>query len=203
MNNLRRRPRPLRLTPDVRSRLLLVALSMTFLLPAIWSQAQAVHDPSLREQPKSTAAEYVGSRTCAGCHQDIYRRYQQTGMGRSMSLVSQEWLKTQQTSGSVADKKNQVQFDVYPRDGKLYRASTNRVPTDQRFFLTPTKWNGSSEPERMVLGDWSGAAGPLPGPAFFYPRAMEPSPDMSSATRFQSADLPACIGATVDAAASR
>ena len=198
MNNLRRRPRPLRLTRDVRSRLLLVALSMIFLLPAIWSQAQAVHDPSLREQPKSTAAEYVGSRKCAGCHQDIYRRYQQTGMGRSMSLVSQAWLKTQQTSGSVADKKNQVQFDVYPRDGKLYQSEYQSGPDGPEVF------RDTHEVEWIIGAGENGFGGLVrrgdylfQAPLSFYSKAgqWELSPGYEFGNYgFNRPILPACIG---------
>src|SRR5256885_14264837 len=51
-------------------------------------------------QPKAMASEHVGSLACAECHKQIYNKYSQTGMGRSMSLVTPEILKAQPTSGS-------------------------------------------------------------------------------------------------------
>src|SRR5215472_7472962 len=49
-------------------------------------------------------AGYAGSEACAGCHQDIYRKYLQTAMGRSIVEASPGWLKTQITTASLEDK---------------------------------------------------------------------------------------------------
>ncbi|MBV8551641.1 MAG: hypothetical protein JOY54_10095 [Acidobacteriaceae bacterium] len=50
-----------------------------FLLSAVGLLALAAPDP----------AGYVGSKTCFGCHQDIYRSFTQTDMGHSMRLLSE------------------------------------------------------------------------------------------------------------------
>jgi len=71
---------------------------------------------------------------CAGCHKEIYRTYLQTSMGRSMSQVSPEWLKTQRPSGSVDDKNNRAQFEVYARDGKLYQSEYQSGSDGQEVF---------------------------------------------------------------------
>jgi hypothetical protein len=51
-----------------------------------------------------------------------------------MTQVSPEWLKAQQPSGSVDDKNNRVQFDVYAPDGKLYQSEYQSGPDGQEVF---------------------------------------------------------------------
>jgi len=68
------------------------------------------------------ASEYVGSTACAECHKEIYSKYAQTGMGRSMARVTTETLQAQPTSGSIEDKNTGLHFDVYARDGKLFQS---------------------------------------------------------------------------------
>jgi len=77
-------------------------------------------DNSQKKGP-SHADQYVGSQACATCHKEIYAKYLQTGMGRSVVQVTPEWLRGQPTSGSVEDKNNQLQFESYAQDGKLYQ----------------------------------------------------------------------------------
>jgi hypothetical protein len=55
-------------------------------------------------------------------------------MGRSMTQVSPEWLRMQRPSGSVEDKNNRVQFDVYAREGKLYQSEYQSGPDGQEVF---------------------------------------------------------------------
>lgn len=69
-----------------------------------------------------TASEYVGSSACAACHQEIYKNYSRTGMGRSMSLVTPEFLKAWPSSGSVDDTNAGLRFDVYARDGHMFQS---------------------------------------------------------------------------------
>jgi hypothetical protein len=78
--------------------------------------AQSSHTAS------QTASEYVGSSACATCHQEIYKNYSRTGMGRSMSLVTSEFLKTWPSSGSVDDANSGLHFDVYARDGRMFQS---------------------------------------------------------------------------------
>jgi hypothetical protein len=87
-----------------------------------------------RGQSKSPAGEYVGSAACAACHEEIYRKYLQTGMGRSTSQISPDWLKGQPTSASVEDKNNQLQFEVYAQDGKLYQTEHQSGSDGQEVF---------------------------------------------------------------------
>src|ERR1041385_2814132 len=83
---------------------------------------------------KSQDGEYVGSQVCAKCHKEIYAKYLETGMGRSMVQVTPEWLKGHRASGSVEDKNNQLQFEVYTRDGKLYQSEHQLGSGGQEIF---------------------------------------------------------------------
>ncbi len=51
-----------------------------------------------------------------------------------MTQVTAEWQKSQHTSGSVEDKNNQLQFEVYVRDGKLYQSEHQSGPDGQEIF---------------------------------------------------------------------
>jgi hypothetical protein len=108
------------------------SLATISLLGLAWVGAQATE--SSPEQSKSPASEYVGSRACAECHKEIYKTYLQTAMGRSMSQVSPEWLRNRTTSGSVRDKNNQLQFEVYIQDGKLYQTEHQTGSDGQEAF---------------------------------------------------------------------
>ncbi len=55
---------------------------------------------------------YVGSKVCAGCHQNVYDQYMKTDMGRSMSEVAPSELKKIPTSITIFDKKLDRYFQV-------------------------------------------------------------------------------------------
>jgi transcriptional activator len=79
--------------------------------------------PAARTLPRaSTNSGYVGSQACARCHRAIFDRYSRTGMGRSMSAVTPEFLKTVPGSASVFDQKLNRHFDVTVHDGILYQS---------------------------------------------------------------------------------
>jgi len=87
-----------------------------------------------QKKSPASADQYVGSQACATCHRDIYAKYLQTGMGRSMVQITPEWLKGQRTSGSVEDKNNQLQFESYAQDGKLYQSEHQSGSDGQEIF---------------------------------------------------------------------
>ncbi|MDE3178621.1 MAG: hypothetical protein KGM47_03090, partial [Acidobacteriota bacterium] len=61
---------------------------------------------------------YVGSKACARCHEDIYREFKQTAMGRSMSVASDPRLPR-----PAAPVK--VRRDLYNRDFAIYCEGRN------------------------------------------------------------------------------
>lgn len=85
-------------------------------------------------QPKAMTSEHVGSLACAECHKEIYSKYVQTGMGRSMSLVTPEFLKGWPSSGSLDDKNTGLHFDVYARDAHLFQSEYQLDPNGQEIF---------------------------------------------------------------------
>jgi hypothetical protein len=122
MGNRHHRSQLLRVVREIWSRRSLVPFTAILFGAVVSIQAQSLQNSPPAQQPKPVADNYVGSLACAVCHKDIYRKYLQTGMGRSISQVSPEWLKIQRPSDSVDDKKNSVQFEVYAREGKLYQS---------------------------------------------------------------------------------
>jgi hypothetical protein len=68
-----------------------------------------------------TGAGYIGSSACAQCHTEIFDRYSQTSMGRSMSAVTPELLRTIPVEASIYDERISRHFEVYAKDGKLYQ----------------------------------------------------------------------------------
>src|SRR5438445_9414192 len=108
-----------------RRRVRLVAWLPIFIsvfLSGVCACGQSPSNVTSTVQPKAMASEHVGSLACAGCHKQIYNKYSQTRMGRSMSRVTPEILKAQPTSGSLEDKNTGLHFDVYARDGQLFQS---------------------------------------------------------------------------------
>jgi hypothetical protein len=85
-------------------------------------------------ESKSPAPEYIGSAACAECHQEIYSKYSRTGMGRSMSLVTHEFLKVWPSSGALDDKNTGLHFDVYAREAHLFQSEYQLDPKGQEIF---------------------------------------------------------------------
>jgi hypothetical protein len=73
-----------------------------------------------RQQPSHDG--YVGSKACAQCHQQIYKSYLQTGMGRSMSTVTPASLKVIPNSASLFNERLNRHFSVSARTGQLYQS---------------------------------------------------------------------------------
>ncbi len=75
------------------------------------------------QKPSASArSDYIGSLECARCHQEIYNSYKRTGMGRSMSSITPEWVTSHQTSGSVEDKNSNSKFEVSVAEGRLLQS---------------------------------------------------------------------------------
>ena len=76
-----------------------------------------------KRQSKAPApSEEVASRTCAGCHAEIYRSYRQTGMGRSFTLARKETM-FEDFSGQTSfyHKASNRYYTMIERDGRYYQ----------------------------------------------------------------------------------
>jgi Tetratricopeptide repeat len=90
---------------------------------------------------KGTADEYIGSSVCAQCHAEIFNRYSQTSMGRSMSVVTPELLRTIPVEASVYDEKIDRHFEVHAQDGTLYQTEFQAKPGQQPSFRATHQLN--------------------------------------------------------------
>ncbi|MCU1340373.1 MAG: hypothetical protein JWO19_5954, partial [Bryobacterales bacterium] len=103
-------------------------------LTGVSARGQSPSNVNPAAQPKGMTSEHVGSLACAECHKEIYSKYVQTGMGRSMSLVTPEFLKGWPSSGSLDDKNTGLHFDVYARDAHLFQSEYQLDPNGQEIF---------------------------------------------------------------------
>ena len=84
-------------------------------------------DADRKKQPAhpAAAATYVGSAACSRCHLEIANKFARTSMGRSLTRITPEFLKTlpldPQHGTSYFDQKSNHHLDVVARDGKLYQ----------------------------------------------------------------------------------
>ena len=120
----------LELRPIVSAAFLLV--TSTFLFWA--APAQGQNDSTTLRAGQSEEG-YIGSQVCARCHGEIYRRYSQTSMGRSMSLVTPAFLENTPTSASFLHEKLNRRFEVYSQEGKLYQTESGTGADGKQNFL--------------------------------------------------------------------
>src|ERR1700687_1823292 len=73
------------------------------------------------QQEIASGAGYVGSKLCGECHRAIYNSFSQTDMGRSISVVSPQFLERIPNSEHVYDAKLNRNFEVSVRGGNLYQ----------------------------------------------------------------------------------
>jgi Tetratricopeptide repeat len=84
--------------------------------------------------PGETSEGYIGSQACSRCHLEIYRRFSQTSMGRSMSLASPAFLANWPASASYTGERLDRRFEVYSRDGRLYQSESGIVADGKESF---------------------------------------------------------------------
>jgi len=96
------------------------AVLVVLLLPAA---ALASGEAAFRNT--APGVEYVGSSVCARCHEQIYREYRRTPMGRSMSLGSDPaLLKLASKPMAVAGSRSKLRFDVFRQGDNVYQSES-------------------------------------------------------------------------------
>ena len=85
-------------------------------------------------QSRAPGSEYAGSAACARCHQEIYKQFSKTGMGRSISPVTPAVLETIHAPASVQDKNSNASIEVEVRDGKLYQTQHEQGADGQEIY---------------------------------------------------------------------
>ena len=79
---------------------------------------------------------YVGSGVCAVCHTQVYKDYEETDMGRSMSVVTPQFVGVVDLPARVSDSATNREFEVYWKRGKLYESESARDSSGQVLFRT-------------------------------------------------------------------
>ncbi len=101
-------------------------IGFVFYLGLVFEQSQGI--AKVRSAGTSSNATktmqdgFVGSRSCVPCHKNIYDKFAETSMGRSMTRVTPELLANLVTSGSSYDEKLNQHFEVFAREGKLFQS---------------------------------------------------------------------------------
>jgi hypothetical protein len=101
---------------------------------------------STTTNPRQAAAEakednngYVSSASCAQCHNDIYRHYMQTSMGRSMSRITSSsltpaFLQRFSLPAHSFNEQTNRHFDTFGRGGKLYQSEYQKAADGTDIF---------------------------------------------------------------------
>ena len=177
-----------------------VVLAM-FLLPNTLLPLPAVSG----QPPKETASDtvkksndgYVGSQACSQCHAEIYRRFSQTSMGRSMSQVTPAFLRSIPSSATYATQGLNRKFEVFSKDDKLYQSEAGIAADGKESF------RDAHELEWIIGAGVNGFGAILQedhylfqAPLSFYSKTMswEPSPGYEFADLgFNRPITPGCI----------
>jgi hypothetical protein len=72
----------------------------------------------------AASSEYVGSKTCFGCHSEIYRSYTNTGMGRSVRLAGDLPVASLAGAASVPISASRRVFRIFRDKTALYQSET-------------------------------------------------------------------------------
>ena len=109
---------------------LLLLASAVLVLPAHAGQVKS----GLADAPGDG---YIGSQVCSQCHADVYRRFSQTSMGRSMSPVTPAVL--EKTPSSYTNEKLNRRFEVYSKDANLYQSESGIASDGKESFKTDSQ----------------------------------------------------------------
>src|SRR5215831_334776 len=81
--------------------------------------------------------QYIGSRTCGGCHLKIYQGYIRTAMGRSITLAADpDRLDNVPRAASIFSEKLKRHFEVSRRDTAVYQSEYELDGSGHEIFRT-------------------------------------------------------------------
>jgi hypothetical protein len=103
----------------------------------VLGQAADVHaSPSDRQPnaPGTAAGSYVGSKVCANCHRQIYEKYSQTDMGRSLAAVTPSLFEKIPKSAQVFDQRSNRYFELFDKDGDFFQTEYETAPDGRELF---------------------------------------------------------------------
>lgn len=140
---------------------------------------------------------YVGSQACARCHDGIYREFEKTAMGRSISVATPDRLPGGSLPAQVLNDHLNRRFDVFSQNGRLYE-SESATGTDSAEMFRDTR------EVKWLIGSGINGYGPVverdhylfQGPLSFYtkPAQWGASPGYEYADLgFNRPILPGCM----------
>jgi len=100
---------------------------LLFLMLAPAELCQSVARPQPSRVEIATADQiggYVGSQVCGKCHAGIFKSYEQTDMGRSLSAVTPSLLEKLNLPATYYDKKLDRHYEVELRNRNLYQSES-------------------------------------------------------------------------------
>ena len=102
---------------------LLATLAVLLISSATATVGQAEKPKAKRktQPPQSASSTYVGSAACTRCHLSNANQFAKTSMGRSLTAITPDFLKTLPVSATYYDAKSGHHFEVHAEDGKLYQ----------------------------------------------------------------------------------
>jgi len=88
--------------------------------------------------PASNPGGYVGSSACIHCHRGIAESFGKTSMGRSLTAITPEFLRTLPVGSpqktSLFDSKSNHHFEVHAENGKLIESESETGANGQEVF---------------------------------------------------------------------
>jgi hypothetical protein len=184
-------------------KIIVAALALAVLQVGAMGQsapAPAISSPSSSVSPPNRDG-YVGSTACARCHQGIAKSFAKTSMGRSLTPITPEFLRTLPLSSaettSFFDPKSNHHFEVRAENGKLIQSDYESGDNGQEVFR-------STHEMGWIIGTGENGFGALlrrgdtlfQAPLSYYTRASRwnPSPGYENADDgFNRIIQPGCI----------
>jgi hypothetical protein len=103
-----------------------VVLSGVVLLAACW-QVVPQSNPVVPTPEKSANSSYVDPAMCAGCHQNIAKTYQLTGMGHSLYRPTAEnTVEDYKSHNTVENKPSGLSYTMVEHGGKFYQRRSEK-----------------------------------------------------------------------------
>lgn len=85
---------------------------------------------------------YVGSQACAQCHEGVYREFEKTAMGRSISVADPNLLPQGSMPAQVVNDHLNRRFDAFTQNGRIYESEFAKGADSTEIFrdTREVKW---------------------------------------------------------------
>jgi hypothetical protein len=109
-----------------------VMLAFSRMSGKVHAQNEAAVAASAEMTVAASPEGYTGSAACEHCHQQIYKSFEETRMGRSMQVADPAMLKFLPVPGVFESERLHRRFETYAKDGKLYQSEASIGQSDFR-----------------------------------------------------------------------